>query len=565
MTTETLDVLLIEDNSGDARLVEEMLREARDELHRIDTNGSTLKQAVVHHEMELAAGIEHFQQNEVDIILLDLGLPDSAGMDTLISIVEETAFTPVIVLTGLDDRELGIQAIQRGAEDYLVKDEVTGELLVHAIQYAMERASQEREQVRYREQLEALNRLNTITQEITHDVITTSSREDLEQAVCDRLVESDAYRYAWIGGVSTPTDELTPRVTAGGVEAPEKIVIDVSEEANTSSPEATAVQTRSVQDVQDAQPETGCELEGLGDSYRSLAAIPLSYRAVFYGILVVYAESPNAFSGREREILARLGDVIGHAITAIERKNALVSDTALELEFRVDTVAQDLLALTADYDGIIECDTLIRSAENLLVYGSAAGLPRDAFEEAAEQTPEVENLRILGGERRQFDFEFVTGAVNRLDEALATHGGHMCSARIDCGELRFVTEFPQGRDKHQLVELVENNCEAASLQAHRTVERNEPDVPDSRSVLQDRLTEKQRAALETAYHAGYFNWPRTTSGDEIAERLGITQATFSQHFRAAEREFFEAIFQRQEEPAPESSPWQSSETDAADD
>jgi len=64
----------------------------------------------------------------------------------------------------------------------------------------------------------------------------------------------------------------------------------------------------------------------------------------------------------------------------------------------------------------------------------------------------------------------------------------------------------------------------------------------SSSVLEDELTEKQRAALETAYFAGYFDWPRGSTGEEIAERLGIAPATFNQHLRTAERKFFNSMF-----------------------
>jgi DNA-binding NarL/FixJ family response regulator len=215
MARETLDVLLIEDNPGDARLVEELLGEARTHLHRIDLDGSTPEGSAFHHESDLAAGLERLAGTAVDVVLLDLGLPDSTGLDTLISVVEATEFTPVVVLTGLDDRDIGIQAIQHGAHDYLVKDEVSGGLLIHSIQYAIEQTRQKRERVRHREQLEALNRLNRISQEITHDVITTSTREDLERAVCERLVDSSAYRFAWIGEVDGAGDQVTPRVAAG--------------------------------------------------------------------------------------------------------------------------------------------------------------------------------------------------------------------------------------------------------------------------------------------------------------------------------------------------------------
>lgn len=564
MTADTLDVLLVEDNPGDVRLVEEMLREAQNLLHRVDLDGPTPERIEFHHERDLNAAIEFLGERPVDVVLLDFGLPDSTGLDTLDRMLSETGFTPVIVLTGLDDRGQGIQAIQRGAEDYLVKNEASSELLIHSIQYAIGQTRQERERVRYREQLEALNELNTINQEITHDVITTSTREELETAVCERLVESDDFTCAWIGDVDHRSEEMAPRASAGTDGLLSDLPVSFTDGAREKRPETSAASSREVQVRQDIRAQTseyGAHAREYG--YQSVATIPLTYQSVFYGILAIYATSPSAFSEHETAILSRLGDVIGHALTAIERKKALVSDTALQLEFRVEGVAPDLVEFAANQGCTLTIDTLVRSKEGLLVYGAAEGLPRVAFQHIAEETPAIAEFRILSSEDDSHEFEFITTEFASLDRVVADHGGHVESARVEAGEFRFVVEFPPGRDKHQIVELVEGSCPGATLEAHRTVSREDPSVPDSRSVFQNRLTEKQRAALKTAYHAGYFEWPRSTSGGDVAELLGITQATFSQHFRAAEREFFSAIFEGDgDQNLDESSPWRSSESEA---
>ena len=556
MTGDTLNVLLIEDNPGDARLVDELLHGGHDLLHRLDVDGSGPERVAVQHELNLSAGLAYLDANEVDVILLDLGLPDSEGLRTLATALDETRFTPIIVLTGLDDRDRGIEAIKRGAHDYLVKDDVTGELLVHSIRYALEQTRQERERVRYRERLEALSQLNTITQEITHDVITTSSREDLERAVCERLVDSTPYSLAWIGELDRRNSELSPRLIAGRTETTEEFTISLEEPID--RPEAQAATTREVSVAQQIEADVGTDSTTVG-SYRSVAAVPVAYRSLFYGILVIYADSPTALSDHETEILSRLGDVIGHGITSVERKKALASDSALQLEFRLRGVAEELVSLSAARDGSIAFADFIRRDSGLLVYGQATSIPREQFRSAAQQSPLIEDLRFLESGKDGYKFEFRTQAVAPLDSALLSHGGRVASGRIDSGQFRFVVEFPQGRDKRQLIDLVETNCEGATLSAHRTVQHDNPSVPDSKSIFQNRLTDKQKAALEAAYHSGYFEWPRAISGGELAELLGITQATFSQHFRAAERAFFSAIFEGDEERQL-SSPWQSSES-----
>ena len=123
-----ISVLLIEDNPGDAILIREMLfdeGEGRFDL----TIASSLKE-----------GLTQLSQNGHDIILLDLSLPDSAGMDTLFKARLEAPDTAIIVLTGYEDQTvIGVHAVKTGAQDYLVKDDVDGKLLRRAISYAIER------------------------------------------------------------------------------------------------------------------------------------------------------------------------------------------------------------------------------------------------------------------------------------------------------------------------------------------------------------------------------------------------------------------------------------------
>jgi len=121
---ERMRVLLVEDDDGDAFLVEELLGEA----------GGGVR---VQRARRLADARR--QLRDADCVLLDLGLPDSEGLDGLRWLLRERADVAVVVLTGLADEYLGEQAVKAGAQDYLVKGDVSGKLLVRVIRYAMER------------------------------------------------------------------------------------------------------------------------------------------------------------------------------------------------------------------------------------------------------------------------------------------------------------------------------------------------------------------------------------------------------------------------------------------
>jgi len=132
MEKGTMRVLLIEDNSGEARLIQEML-----------ANSPALAFDVVW-AASLQVGLERLSQEHFDIALLDLGLEDSQGLTTLKKVHEKNQEIPVIIVTTLVDEMVGVQAVQLGAQDHLLKQQLTAPLLIRSLQYAFERKNSER-------------------------------------------------------------------------------------------------------------------------------------------------------------------------------------------------------------------------------------------------------------------------------------------------------------------------------------------------------------------------------------------------------------------------------------
>jgi signal transduction histidine kinase len=128
-----IEILLIEDNPGDARLIKEYLS---------DDKNLTFNLQMCE---RLVPGIEIVESENIDVVLLDLKLPDSEGLNTFQKVFAAAPHVPIIVLSGLDDENTAIKAVQMGAQDYLVKDKVEGDLLVRSIKYAIERKRAEEE------------------------------------------------------------------------------------------------------------------------------------------------------------------------------------------------------------------------------------------------------------------------------------------------------------------------------------------------------------------------------------------------------------------------------------
>lgn len=179
-----VDILLVEDEPGDARLIEHHLQgQAR----------GPFDPPTLTHVRSLVAGLDELGEGSYDLLLLDLGLPETTGLDTLdryLRRAEETAdipSIPVVVLTGLNDSEVALQAVERGAQDYLVKDNVDANSLDRTIRHALERHQQERELTIMKQVLTRVLRHN-----IRNDVSALRGRAEVLSERTDRELEDHA-------------------------------------------------------------------------------------------------------------------------------------------------------------------------------------------------------------------------------------------------------------------------------------------------------------------------------------------------------------------------------------
>lgn len=128
MNSNFINILLIEDNLGDIFLIREMLKQT----HTTEFDLMSVSR--------LEEAIQCIRKNSFEIILLDLSLPDSQGLDTFLHLTRESNRIPIVVLTGSKDENLAVETVRRGAQDYLVKEQVSAEVLIRSIRYAVERA-----------------------------------------------------------------------------------------------------------------------------------------------------------------------------------------------------------------------------------------------------------------------------------------------------------------------------------------------------------------------------------------------------------------------------------------
>ena len=158
-----ITVLLIEDNPGDTRLIREMFAVVGSSSFKLECAD------------RLSTGLKRIAKGGIDLVLLDLSLPDSQGLDTYMRTHEQAPDVPVVLLTCLDDAALGVRALREGAQDYIVKWQLNSDLLVRLTRYAVERHRLQKELQQAREQQEQEHLRNIINSNADAMVIVDSS------------------------------------------------------------------------------------------------------------------------------------------------------------------------------------------------------------------------------------------------------------------------------------------------------------------------------------------------------------------------------------------------------
>jgi HTH-type transcriptional regulator, bacterioopsin transcriptional activator and related proteins len=412
-----------------------------------------------------------------------------------------------------------------------------------------ERKKREEMLDRQRDQLATLTRLNDVIRDISLTAVAATSREEIEQQICEKLIKMDPYVFAWVGRVSREQPTVTPDAAAGFQDGYlEEIEITIDDTATSQGPTGRAIQTGNPQFVQDTlndpmyEPwrETASER-----GYRSSTALPMEHDGVFYGVLNVYAEEPNAFTGPEIKMLEQLGELVGHAIQALEQRKALISNTITILEFRITDTDHPLLEISTDGEFTIIFERRIPvHGDRYIQFITVRGISSEEFEAAIKKRSIVTNVECIA-EREDESFFEVSTESSPVAEVLAAYGGQLQRVTTTGEAFRVLAEVPSDADIREILDEITEIYSGAELLNRKPAVRSRPNRQELHSVITDKLTNKQQAALEAAYFAGYFEQPRTNTGEEVAELMDRSASTFTQHIRSAQRKLFEAIFENQ--------------------
>jgi len=403
-----------------------------------------------------------------------------------------------------------------------------------------ERNRRERALERHRARLDALNDLNRVVHDSIDAVLDQSTRQEVERAVCDALASADSYSGAWIGALDTRRGIIEVR-TQAGIDVAASGPYDADTTAQPDCPTARALDEDRVvverTDPDAPEADRNEVLESVGAA--AAVAIPVTHEDTTYGALTIYSNRSDAFTADEAEVVDHLGEVVGHAIAAIQRKRALLSDEVVELEFHVDGIGESVGL--GDVTGRITFDRLVPNEDGVhLAYGHATDEAPALLDALVDELPHwasVDLLEEAGGAGR-FEARLVKPPVLSTVTEL---GGYVEHAFIEDGDYQMWVHLAPSANPRRVIDAVTDVYENAELVTRRQRTRRDPGAVHPSRLLGDVLTDRQQTVLDAAYSAGYFESPRKRSGEHLADTLDIAAPTFHQHLRKAQQRLLEAV------------------------
>jgi len=397
-----------------------------------------------------------------------------------------------------------------------------------------ERMARERQLRRERDKLARLETVVASVQPLTETLTGATTRAQLESELCERLAESAAYTGAWVGDAHADGRRQRPRAAAG---LPEGWVDALPDGED---PVSRAVRTGDPQ-VVDASGvahagERGGDRGDGSDAGPQVVVVPLAYRSTAHGALAVRHADPDAVTERELSVLSGLGRRVGQAVTAIENRRLLRGDGAVELRFEEAPPATPFARVAAAQECTLELKDIARVGEETSLFHLAVeGADGEAVAGALADIDGVEFARALGTD----------GDADRVQcrhagrcpfAVLVDRGGAVRRARFSPAGTTVVADFAPGVNVGAVVDAVTATCSAFEVVSKRDREGGPADrqpVRADQPRVRNRLTDRQQEVVSAAYHAGYYEWPRDTTAEELADALDVSAPTLHQHVRKA--------------------------------
>lgn len=420
------------------------------------------------------------------------------------------------------------------------------DLLVASAEAALARVDRESalrereaESRRQNDQLRRLKQVNEIIRRVDRVLVEADTCTEIERAVCEELTESQWFSFSWLG--RSTGQAVEPRAWAGrsagyldtlntttaGEGGPPSVV-------TARSGEPTVVDSFT-DDLRDGAWRT----EALSRDFQSAISVPLAYDDFLHGVLTVYADQPERFGGMLESVLVELGESIANAIREVQSRHRQPTDSAIELDLTVTSEQPLLVQLARRLDAPVTCDGGVPSdGQTTRLFVRVPDLEPEEVRERVGSMRSVESVSSVAEDGR---YEIIaTGPT--LVRTLVDQGAQPGELTATATGVEITVQLAATTDVRTFVEQLESRYDGVTMHARREQPRHGDDGDSLRAALETRLTDRQLEVLQTAYLSGFFEWPRETTGEEVADLLDITQPTVNRHLRVSERKLLDLLF-----------------------
>ncbi|MDZ7689372.1 MAG: bacterio-opsin activator domain-containing protein [Halobacteriales archaeon] len=463
------------------------------------------------------------------------GVPDSVG-----TVISETVNRHGVLLVFLPD-DAGLTGMDRSVvrsatsmvESCLVLseyettvEETTDELRMHE-----ERA----------DKLEEILRTILST---SQKLLSATTRTEIEQAVCRQLVDSPFVKFAWMGKYVESGDEMVPEYST---DAEYLRRLEDNGGTDMAKQVARSREPSLVTDLRGEPPLEPWREQALRYGFRSVMRVPILHKSSMYGVLTAYSDETIDEEDHIWSAVKDIGNIVGHAINTYETKTALVSDQVTEIRFRVGDPAFPAVRFASAVGGTVTFENATTQQDGShRVYvsveceGEDTEQRRETVDEVAERTPLVESYSHITT-RGDAEVYSIVGDISFFEQILDRSGTLMeLSATEDAADL--LVELPKYASVKSFLSMIEGEYDDVDVLSTRNKEKEFQTESGFKGRLKEELTQRQLETLQTAYYSGYFDSPRDSTGQDIAEQLDVTQPTVTENIKAGQRKLLSLMF-----------------------
>ncbi|MFT4958063.1 MAG: PAS domain S-box-containing protein [Halobacteriales archaeon] len=380
----------------------------------------------------------------------------------------------------------------------------------------------------------------------------SESRPEIERETCEKLLTGPGVVGAWIGEQNRVTDSVETKAETGVAAAITDHVDYPLDDDSSSIPAVRALR------------ESEPALQRFGDStvvestdewarrvqttdVGLVYSVPIADTDNTYGVLTVFVDEgsiDSRITGLRNDLQETLGEILTHAFNSLDRRQALVSDQQFELTYRISGQNCLFSEMANVLDGQVTFEKLVQKTDSTTtVFVTMYDTDPAAVRALPSKIGAIHEAEIL----RRRSTNRITARIDIIGQfigtQLSTWGANVSDITTEESATRVVLSVPNSDLVSSIQTSLEDQFSSVQMVSKRRFDDTETAPTTEREQFKDRLTERQLEVFQTAYHAGYFESPRETNGEDIADILGISSQAFYQHIRTIQRKLAVAVIE----------------------